>query len=132
MFVLGISELHQRELSEYSPTNLLLPFPFLPLPHASQISLVNHSTCPNQPRLTQDAQHRIKFTETLGKLLSYYLFQYNTPDSHSYSLRAYTKRGIGPLIRQIVTEGLSLSKHCGGRQRCSGEENKCGPHSQEA
>lgn len=121
MFVLGISEMHQRELSEYSPTNLLLPFPFLLFPHPSQISLVNHSTCPNQPRLTQDAQHRMEYTETLGKLLSYYLFQYNTLDSHSYSLRAYTKDGIHPLIQQIVTEGLSLSKHCGGHQRCNGE-----------
>lgn len=56
MFVLGINEIHQGAFSEYSPTSF---FPFLPFPHPNETSLVNHSTCPNQPTLTQDAQKHL-------------------------------------------------------------------------
>lgn len=65
MFVLGINEIHQGAFSECSPTSF---FPFLPFPHPNETSLVNHSTCPNQPTLTQDAQHVTEYTEALGKL----------------------------------------------------------------
>lgn len=50
-------------------TNSLLAFPFLHFPYPSQTLLVNHSTCLNQSRPTQDAQHRTQYTEALDKLL---------------------------------------------------------------